>query len=112
MDFIRFRESAHYSLPLSCLVVRPLLLPPASENRARMNDQERYEDAARRLAVYRYDVYSESPGYIVRHRADNNDISRMRDLDDLIEFAHLIEWREQRQTLTERKEPPPVGGGS
>jgi hypothetical protein len=62
-----------------------------------MNDQEQYEDAMRRLAVYGYEVYSDPPGYIVQHRIDNNDVSRMRHLADLVELAELIEWREARR---------------
>jgi hypothetical protein len=77
-----------------------------------MNDQERYEDAVLRLTVYGYEVYSEPLGYVVQHRIDTHDVSLMHDLDELIELADLIEWREQRRTLTERKEPPPAGGGS
>jgi hypothetical protein len=101
MDVIRFRESADYPVPLTRLMACSLL-PLVSRRGASVNEQEQYEDVARRLAVYKYDIFLDLPGYIVQHRTDNKDVSRMRDLDDLIEFAHLIEWREQRQTLTER----------
>jgi hypothetical protein len=58
---------------------------------------EQYEDAVRRLNKQGYDVHPHEQGYLVQHRTDGNDISRIRHLSELIELADLFDWREQRQ---------------
>lgn len=60
-----------------------------------MSYQERYEDAVRRLASCGYEVSLDGTSYIVRHVTDHADISRMRDLNELVELANLFEWREK-----------------
>jgi hypothetical protein len=68
--------------------------------------QERYEDAVHRLYRQGYDVHPHEQGYLVQHHSDDNDISRMRYLNELIELADLLDWREQRQrhlSLSPRK---------
>lgn len=65
-----------------------------------MNDQERYEDAVRRLAQYGYRVLSDDQGYIVESLTDPNDVSRAHDIDQLVELADLVEWRENRRRST------------
>jgi hypothetical protein len=62
-----------------------------------MNNQKRYDDAVYRLTAYGYEVVPDALGYVVRHRVDSDDVSRMRGLGDLVEFARLVEWRELRQ---------------
>jgi hypothetical protein len=62
-----------------------------------MANQELYEDAVRRLAKCGYEVLADDQGYIVRHFSDTKDVSRMRNLDELIEQADLMEWAQQRQ---------------
>jgi len=64
-----------------------------------VNDRERYEDAVRRLLVCGYEVFSEGPGYRVQHLTDALDISLMRDIGDLVDFANLMGWAEQRRNL-------------
>ena len=62
-----------------------------------MNNQERYEDAVRRLLECCYEVVSDEHGYIVRHLMDRDDVSRASNLDELVELADLMEWAEQRR---------------
>ena len=62
-----------------------------------MNNQERYQDAVHRLAERGYEVFPDGQGYIARCLVDSIDVSRMRHLDDLVEFAGLMEWAEQRR---------------
>lgn len=61
-----------------------------------MENQERYENAVHRLARYGYEVIPDEQGYIVRHLTDSNDVSQMHNLDQLLDFADLIEWAKQR----------------
>jgi hypothetical protein len=62
-----------------------------------VNHRELYEDAVRRLLVCNYEVFSDGPGYRVQHRTDRFDISLMRDVSDLVDFADLMGWAEQRR---------------
>jgi hypothetical protein len=62
-----------------------------------MNHHELYEDAVRRLLACGYQVFSDGSGYRVQHHTDRLDISLMRDVNDLVDFANLMEWVEQRQ---------------
>jgi hypothetical protein len=59
-----------------------------------MNNQERFEDAVHRLAACGYEVLPDDSGYIVRSVTDSNDMSRMHNLDELIDLADLMEWAE------------------
>lgn len=60
-----------------------------------MQNHGRYHEAVRCLAVYGYEVIPDGPGYIVQ-RCDNcKDVSRARDLDDLVDIAELFEWAAQ-----------------
>jgi hypothetical protein len=63
-----------------------------------VNHQELYEDAVRRLLVYGYEVFSDESGYRVQHRTDSLDISLMRDVSDLVDFANLMDWADQRRS--------------
>jgi hypothetical protein len=62
-----------------------------------VNEDERYEDAVLRLLAFGYEVFSNGSGYRVQHRTDHLDTSLMRDLSDLVDFANLMEWAEQRR---------------
>lgn len=62
-----------------------------------MRQEDSYEDAVRRLMSCGYEVYSDGQHYIVRCRADAADVSRCRNLGELVELADLFEWRERRQ---------------
>jgi hypothetical protein len=64
-----------------------------------VNQRELYEDAVRRLLACDYEVFSDESGYRVQHRTDELDISVMRDVSDLVDFANLMDWVEQRQNL-------------
>lgn len=61
-----------------------------------MNDQERYEDAVRRLLQYGYEVVPDGHCYSVRHQQDTTDISRAHTLNELIDLADLMQWAAQR----------------
>lgn len=63
-----------------------------------MEHQKLFEDILRRLKYCGYDVFSHEQGYIVQHLTDHDDVSRMRDLNELAELADLFEWREQWKT--------------
>jgi hypothetical protein len=67
-----------------------------------MSDRQRYDEAVHGLAAYGYEVISDPPGYIVRHHSDHDDVSRARNLADLVELAELMEWAARRRE--------PVGG--
>lgn len=59
-------------------------------------DCQQYEDhAIGCLAKYGYEVIRNEQGYVVSHRHDTNDVSYMRHLADLVDFAELIEWANQ-----------------
>jgi hypothetical protein len=62
-----------------------------------VNQRELYEDAARRLLACSYEVFSDGAGYRVQHLTDRLDISLMRNLSDLVDFASLMEWAELRR---------------
>jgi hypothetical protein len=62
-----------------------------------VNHRELYEDAVRRLLVCGYEVFSDGAGYRVQHLTDRLDISLMRDVSDLVDFANLMGWAEQRR---------------
>lgn len=62
-----------------------------------MDNQQLYEDAICRLHEQDYEVCPDERGYVVRHLVDGDDVSRMRDLDDLIEFADLMDWAAARR---------------
>jgi hypothetical protein len=62
-----------------------------------MNNQERYEDAVERLATCGYEVLPDDRGYIARCLTDSDDVSRMGNLDQLIDFADLLEWAQARR---------------
>lgn len=62
-----------------------------------LQDLQRYEQTAERLAACEYDVIPSPAGFLVSHRTDPNDVSRARDLDDLADLADLFEWRKHRQ---------------
>jgi len=62
-----------------------------------LNQQELYEDAVRRLLACGYEVFSDGSGYCVQHLTDRLDISLMRDVSDLVDFANLMSWAEQRR---------------
>jgi hypothetical protein len=62
-----------------------------------VNDQERYEHAVGQLAHCGYVVLLDEQGYIVRHLTDRDDVSRARNLSDLVEQAELLAWAEQRR---------------
>jgi hypothetical protein len=68
-----------------------------------MHNQKHYEDAVRRRARYGYDVVPRDRGYIVRHRSDSDDVSRARNLNELNDFADLMEWAAQRRAA--QREP-------
>lgn len=55
------------------------------------------QDAIRRLSECGYAVLPAGQGYTVEHLTDGDDVSRARDLGDLVELADLFEWREQYQ---------------
>ena len=63
-----------------------------------MNDQERYEDAVRRLEHCGYEVLPNGQVYIVQHLTDRADVSRMNNLNELVELADLFVWREHEQS--------------
>jgi hypothetical protein len=62
-----------------------------------MNDRELYDDAVRRLLACGYEVFSDGSGYRVQHHTDELDISVMRDVSDLVDFANLMDWAKQRR---------------
>jgi hypothetical protein len=62
-----------------------------------VNQRELYEDAVRRLLACGYEVFSDGSGYRVQHCTDDLDISLMRNVSDLIDFANLMDWAEQRR---------------
>jgi hypothetical protein len=64
-----------------------------------VDHQELYEDAVRRLFACGYEVFSDGLGYRVQHITDGLDISLMRDVNDLVDFANLMSWAEQRRNL-------------
>lgn len=67
-----------------------------------MSDRQRYDEAVQGLATYGYEVIPDPPGYIVRHRSDRDDVSRARDLADLVELTELMEWAARRRELMGR----------
>ena len=62
-----------------------------------MDQHELYEDAVLRLLTCGYEVLSDGSGYRVQHLTDRLDISLMRHISDLVDFANLIGWAEQRR---------------
>lgn len=56
-------------------------------------------DLIKRLKDYGYDVVQNGQGYVARHQHDVQDVSCLRDLDDLQDFADLMEWAAQRQDM-------------
>jgi hypothetical protein len=62
-----------------------------------VSHREFYEDAARRLLDCGYEIISEGSGYRVQHLTDRLDISLMRNISDLVDFADLVEWAELRR---------------
>jgi hypothetical protein len=64
-----------------------------------VNQRELYEDAARRLLDCGYEVLPDASGYRVQHLTDRLDTSLMRSVSDLVDFANLMEWAEQRQNI-------------
>ena len=67
-----------------------------------MDEQERYDDAVRRLSQYNYAVALDGQGYIVRHLTDPRDVSYIHNLDDLVDLADLMEWAAQRRNQPTR----------
>lgn len=61
-----------------------------------MQDQQRCQAAIQCLHIYGYDVIPDPPGYIIRHRSDQDDVSRARHCADLVELAELFEWAARR----------------
>ena len=62
-----------------------------------MLDIERYTKAIKQLAAQEYQVLPNNPGFIVRDLHDPNDVSLVRNLDELVELADLFEWRTKHQ---------------
>jgi hypothetical protein len=62
-----------------------------------VDQRELYEDAVRQLLACGYEVLSDGPGYRVQHLTDRLDISLMRNISDLVDFANLMSWAEQRR---------------
>ena len=52
-----------------------------------MLNHDRYTKAVQQLAALDYEVLPNGAGYIVRHLTDANDVSKTRDLNDLIELV-------------------------
>jgi hypothetical protein len=65
-----------------------------------MTDEEHYQDAVRRLAKHDYVVTANhQSGYIVQCLTAADDMSNMRNLDELVEFADLMDWAEHRHKM-------------
>ncbi len=71
-----------------------------------MDGEEGYEDAVPRLNAYGYVVVADGQGFIVKHMTDSNDVSSMRNLDELLDFADLMEWAAQKRGSASTNTPP------
>lgn len=65
-------------------------------------EHDYYTSLIERLGMHNYIVFPHGQAFIVRHRTDTNDESHIRNINDLADFADLIEWREhQRKSKTQ-----------
>lgn len=62
-----------------------------------MECQQHEDQAIHCLAKYGYIVARDGQGYVVCHLHHPDDVSRMRHLADLVDFAELVEWANQRR---------------
>lgn len=62
-----------------------------------MEPEQTERDAIERITSYGYNVQPDNDGYTVDNAHDRANISRMRDLADLLDFAALLKWAEGKK---------------